>query len=120
MRRYIGLLILAAFLCRAAVPFGFMLAPSPAASGIVEIVICTDHGAMTVALDEDGGTSEHSRTSHGSCPFAASALPAMASQPAALALVVTYASVTYRLAESQFSSTPRHAATFARGPPIVV
>ncbi|WP_334148804.1 DUF2946 family protein [Hyphomicrobium sp.] len=120
VRRYVGILILAAFLCRAAIPFGFMLAPSSAAPGVVEIVICTDHGAMTVALDEDGDTSEHARISHDPCPFAASALPAVAGQSAALSLVVTYASVIYKLAETQFSLTPRPRTTFARGPPIVV
>lgn len=117
MRRYIGILILAAFLCRAAIPFGFMVTPSSASPGSVEIVICTQHGAMTVAIDEDDG-SDHSQSR--SCPFAVSALPGLTGEPAALSFVVTYASVTYTLAKAQFSLTPYPRTLFARGPPTAV
>lgn len=119
MRRCFVTLLLFAFVCRVAIPFGFMLAPSADARDALTIVICTDHGPVSAVLDEDGVPAP-SRHSNDICPFAASALPALANQPPQLAFEVTYASVTYKLAQIQFSLTPQPRTTYARGPPTVV
>lgn len=119
MRRYLVTLLLFAFACRVAIPFGYMLAPASGASDILTIVICTDHGPVSADLDEDG-VPKSPQHFHDICPFAASALPALANHSPQLSFVLTYASVTYKLAETRFSLTPHPRTAYARGPPTAV
>ena len=49
MRRYLNLLIGLAFAVRSLLPVGFMLAASPVADGMPQIVICTGHGPQNMA-----------------------------------------------------------------------
>src|SRR5690606_19259829 len=95
--RAIGFLVLFVLLIRAAVPAGFMLAPSHADAGSMTVVICTAHGVQHVPLE----TEERERlpaTEDFDCPFAASALAALANDPPELAAEVRYASVAHKLA----------------------
>lgn len=99
-------------------PAGFMLAPS-AGEATLTVVICSDHGPQTVTVDEDDSGSRPT-ASHRTCPFAASALPALPGEPPQLFAEVEYASVLYTPAPLAFSLTPRPGAVSARGPPRTV
>jgi hypothetical protein len=111
-------LLLFALLLRLAVPAGFMLAPSGSDADGLTIVICTASGQQAMALDEDGHPiPPASKAGHETCPFAASALPGLASDATQLSTSVQFAAVTYALAKIQFSLTPHPGAASARGPP---
>jgi hypothetical protein len=119
MRERIASLLLLALFMRALVPAGFMLAPSQGESHNLTVVICTVHGSQAITVDEDGNP-KRPNASHDTCPFAASALPGIVSEPAGLVAEVKYAAVTYTLTRLQFTLTPRPSATSARGPPRLV
>ena len=117
--RTVGFLALFVLLIRAAVPAGFMLAPSHADAGSVTVVICTAHGVQQVPVE----TEERERLpapEEFDCPFAASALSALANDPPELAAEVRYASVVHKLARIQYSLTPLPGASSPRGPPVSV
>jgi hypothetical protein len=84
MRFALAMLTVLALLGRAVVPGGYMMQST--ADGRVEIVICTEGGTGTLWLDADGSpidpadeqTSDQSTGDDGSCPFALSAISAMA------------------------------------------
>lgn len=119
VRYWLGILVLFALLVRAAVPFGFMIAPSHAAGGGLTVVICTAAGPQTVAVDEDGKPSPV-ETMDDTCPFAATAVPALAGEQPSLAAAVRYAAVVHMLARDQFSRTPQPGSASPRGPPASV
>lgn len=66
---------------RVLIPAGFMLSPQAAQGGLPAIVICTGHGAMTVAVDADGQVHKPGEKSPAKsadnhpCAFAGAAAP---------------------------------------------
>lgn len=120
MRERIARLVLIALLVRAVVPAGFMVAYAAEGAQGLTVVICTEHGQKTIAVDESDDDQSNTKASHATCPFAASALAGYVSATTELVGSVAYASVVYRLARIQFSLTPQPGATSARGPPGLV
>lgn len=117
--RTLGFLFIFVLLIRAAVPAGFMLAPSLADAGGMTMVICTAHGVQHVPL-EDEGEQLPSSSENFDCPFASSALSVLANDPPTLAAEVRYAAVVHKLARIQYSLTPLPGASSPRGPPASV
>ncbi|HRO48807.1 MAG TPA: hypothetical protein PLW75_01580 [Hyphomicrobium sp.] len=117
--RIVGFLVLFVLLIRAAVPAGFMLAAAQADAGGVTVVICTAHGVQHVPLETEQREGLPSADDL-DCPFAASALPALANDPPELAAEVRYAAVAHKLARVQYSLTPLPGASSPRGPPVSV
>jgi hypothetical protein len=119
MRRLLSLLIVALVLARGAIPAGFM--PVASSDGALQIVICSVHGAQSIAAEEDGKPSkpQDAGKSHPAlCPFAATTLAAYA--PEILSIAVPFEIVT----RSEFAQVASVATTgpangvSARGPPI--
>ena len=117
--RIVGFLVLFVLLIRAAVPAGFMLAAAHADAGGVTVVICTAHGVQHVPLETEQSEGLPSADDL-DCPFAASALPALANDSPELAAEVRYATVAHKLARIQYSLTPLPGASSPRGPPVSV
>lgn len=117
--RIVGFIVVFVLLIRAAVPAGFMLAPAHADAGGMTVVICTAHGVQHVPLEEEREQGPSS-TEDFDCPFAASALSALANDPPELAAEVRYAAVVHKLARIQYSLTPLPGASSPRGPPVSV
>ncbi|MBS0249479.1 MAG: DUF2946 family protein [Proteobacteria bacterium] len=120
MRRYLNLLIGLAFAVRCLVPVGFMLAASPGADGMPQIVICTGHGPQNWVLDEKGvpHPAKTAPDDKNVCPYAAGgATTADRNVPQLLAHTVRYAAVTYAITTEIFRATPKPGAQSARGPP---
>lgn len=120
MRRYLNLLIGLAFAVRSLLPVGFMLAASPVADGMPQIVICTGHGPQNWVLDEKGvpHPAKTSQDNKNACPYAAAgAVAAGHDAPQLLAHTVRYAAVTYAITAQIFRATPKPGAQSARGPP---
>lgn len=110
MRRAGLWLALVAFLLKAAIPAGYMLAQE----GPATVVLCTAGGAVTVALDQptqhDDGAPEAAKSDH--CAFAGLTAPALAAPDVSIAApVARYVAV---------AAPPRvaHAAISQTGPPL--
>lgn len=121
MRLYLNMLIGLAFAVRSLLPVGFMLAASPDAGGMPQIVICTGHGPQSWVLDENGvphpakSTADNKTT----CPYAPVGSVAVNHDgPQLLAHTVRYASVVYTITTEIFRATPKPGAQSARGPPV--
>jgi hypothetical protein len=81
VRRLFSLFIVALVLARGAIPAGFM--PAASSDGSLEIVICSGQGAQTIVIGQDGkpaNPKDAPQTHKGFCPFAATALAALAPQ----------------------------------------
>lgn len=118
-RTTIAVFMLVALALRSLVPGGFMIAPAQAGDGSVEIVICTATGQKTIHVSEDGTETEKSeQAAEDLCPFAFSGTADIATSHPDLAGTVTYATLTYKLAEALFAETPKPGAASARGPPL--
>ncbi|MGE0023726.1 MAG: DUF2946 family protein, partial [Hyphomicrobium sp.] len=101
-------------------PVGYMVQPSHASEGLLEIVICTSNGTKLMTVDADGKPvpAKQHHVDNGLCPFAAAGAVALAAaEPKSLAGEAEHAAVTYTLAAAQFAETPKPGATSARGPP---
>lgn len=123
MRRYLNFLIGLAFAVRSLLPVGFMLAASPDAEGMPQIVICTGHGPQNWVLDEKGvpRPAKTSPDNKNACPYAAAgAVAADHDAPQILAHTVRYAAVTYSITAQIFRTTPKPSAQSARGPPTTL
>jgi len=123
MRRYLNLLIGLAFAVRSLLPVGFMLAASPDAGGMPQIVICTGHGPQNWVLDEKGVPHPSNSTADKktTCPYApAGAVGINQTAPQLLAQTVRYAAVWYAIATEIFRATPKPGAHSARGPPSLL
>ena len=110
MRRYLNLLIGLAFAVRSLLPVGFMLAASPDADGMPQIVICTGHGPQNWVLDEKGvpHPAKTSPDNKNACPYAtAGAVAADHDAPQLLVHTVRYAAVTYAITTQIFRATPK-------------
>ncbi len=118
-RTTIAVFMLVALALRSLVPGGYMIAPAQAGDGSVEIVICTATGQKTLHVSEDGtATNETGQAVEDLCPFAFSGTADIATAHPDLAGTVTYATLTYKLAEALFAETPKPGAASARGPPL--
>jgi len=120
-RAAVNMILLLVLAARSLLPAGFMLQASDASAGSFEIVICTSSGTKLMTVDANGDPVPTSNSQHlekGLCAFASTGAAALASaEPLSLAGQVEYAAVTYSLAVSLFSETPKPGATSARGPP---
>jgi len=118
--RHAGLwLALVAFMLKAAIPAGYMLAQE----GPATVVLCTVNGAVTVTLDQPAGDHDPdapaAKSEH--CAFAGLAAAALAAPEASIAAPLTqavYAAATPRAAHAAISQTGPPLP--ARGPPTLV
>ena len=119
MRARIGIFVAFALVLRSLLAPGLML-EFGTEPGTFSVVICTEHGAVSVDLDANG-LPLHKKTDKGSsltCPYSASSLVALLSAPIALPANAH--------AVIQSSAPPRSIALYvrhelpdpARGPPL--
>jgi hypothetical protein len=123
MRGLLNLLVGLAFAVRSLLPVGFMLAVQPHDAASVEIVICTGHGPLNMAMHDEDAPAPVKAPVAGKnvCPYAAAGTVAVEqAAPAELAQTVRYASISYRIIAEIFHATPRSGALSARGPPTVL
>jgi hypothetical protein len=81
VRRLLSLLIVGLVLARGAIPAGFM--PVASNDGSLEIIICSEHGAQSIVIgqnDKPANPEDAVKAHKGLCPFAATALAALAPQ----------------------------------------
>lgn len=119
MRARIGLFVAFALILRSLLAPGLML-EFGTEPGTFSVVICTEHGSITVDLDADGHPvdKKQDRGSSLTCPYSASSLVALLSTPIALPVIAHET--------TQSGAAPRSISLFARnelpnparGPPV--
>jgi len=117
MRRAGLWLALVAFLLKAAIPAGYMLA----SDGPATVVLCTANGAVTVMLDQPAHNEPAPAAKSDHCAFAGLTAPALAAPDvsiAAPAARVVFAAATPRGTHAAISQTGPPLP--ARGPPAFV
>jgi hypothetical protein len=120
VRRFFTFVILIALVMRAAIPAGFMLAPS-APGDAVTMVICTGAGPKSVHFDGTGAPIEPEQSIAGdACAYTPLAAFPVTDLPPDTMTSIAWAEVIYRLVRRQFSETPVPSAWSARGPPAVL
>jgi hypothetical protein len=120
MRAWLKLLVGFAFAVRSLLPVGFMLAVPHQHAASVEIVICTGHGPMSVAPENESAPAptKAPAVDKDICPYSAAGTLALdQAAPHLLAHTVRYASISYRITTEIFHATPKPGAVSARGPP---
>jgi len=100
--RWLGHLVLLAFICRALIPIGYMPDFAAVSEGSFKVVICTSQGSQMMQLDENGKKvpANPESTHHQPCAFS-SATPTVAPlylaeigiEPVGLVTEVSFASV---------------------------
>lgn len=122
LRKLSSLLIILALVARALIPAGFMLSPATADDQSI-IVVCTGHGPLAMAVDEDGkpaAPKQEKSSDAALCAFAASVVVAVATDlPDAAMPVVEVAIAKVAPATASAVIARRSIVPPARGPPSV-
>lgn len=119
MRRAGLWLALVAFMLKAAIPAGYMLA----SEGPATVVLCTANGAVTVALDAPGGGHDQNTPAANAdhCVFAGLTAPALSTDVVSVAAPLQrFVHVTTAIAVENDAVSQTGPPLPARGPPTFV
>jgi hypothetical protein len=123
MHRRIAWIFLIAFVMRALLPPGFMLAPGAAGGGVFQVVVCSSQGTKLVTVDEYGQPVEPGNERAGESITCAYGPPPVAmANIAALDVAVEHKAERIAHDRARAFALTRNviAARYARGPPSEV